>query len=535
MDTQQEKIIVKIPPPPITSLIFEGGGVKGIAYAGAYKTLKEQKGLLDKLHWVAGSSAGAMTALLVALDFTPDEIDFELSLVDFSEFAQPPPYGKLATINFIFKNINKISKNLNHGINDGKKLYYWVQKIVEKKLTSKEATFLDLKKKHDSQFPESSEALSEGLSGYKNLFVIVTNAFKNKTEIFSWETTPHLQIADAVLASMSIPGFFYVRYIDSKKRKIDWNPTQEKICTHEIIPYVDGGVLNNYPINIFRDYKYWLPEYYGLVKTHHFNPSSLGLRVDSEEEVLDLIDIRYQEVISVQAEITDKESGVNPRMLASSDWLISPKGILSMTNKFVTLLTSDLDKVQKYCQRTIAIRDCNIGTTQFNLSEADKDKLKESGRKSVNGFLNEFFKKNFFTEISYNNRLELEKDIITKDKLIKEINSLQNKDSYKREFLRLELENKYAKEALLKLNGKYSRFFKSDRDASTSKISQGISLDSQAMGITQGFTEKIEEVPYVETPILQHEASSSRGPDQPIIQLKEDDGVRKSFLRRLCC
>ncbi len=531
MDDQEEKIIIKIPSPPITSLVFEGGGVKGIAYAGAYKVLKEQAGLLDKLHWVAGSSAGAMTALLVALNFTSDEIDFELSLVNFSEFAQPPPYGKLAAINFIFKNINKISRNLNHGINDGKKLYCWVQNIVEKKLGNKVATFLDLKKKHDSQLPESSESLSEEFSEYKNLLVIVTNAFKNKTEIFSWETTPHLQIADAVLASMSIPGFFYVRYIDSEKQKIDWNPTREKIDSHKIIPYVDGGVLNNYPINIFRDYKYWLPEYYGLVKSHHFNPSSLGLRVDSEEEVLDLIDSRYQEVISTQAEITDKEFAVKPTLTPGR--LISPTKIFGMANKFITLLTSDLDKVQKYCQRTIAICDCNIGTTQFNLSEADKDKLKASGRKSVNGFLNEFFKKNSFKDISYNNRLELETDINAKRELIKILSSLKHKHTYERELLRLELEYKVSMEALLKLDGKYSKFFKSDRGASTSKIPQEVSLDSHAMG-TEEFSEKIEEVPCVKASTSQFEAISSCNPDEAIIQLKEDDG-QKSFFRRLCC
>lgn len=84
MDDQDEEIIIKIPLPPITSLVFEGGGVKGIAYAGAYKALKEEyPGLLDKLHWVAGSSAGAMTALLIALNFTPDEIEAELSSVNF--------------------------------------------------------------------------------------------------------------------------------------------------------------------------------------------------------------------------------------------------------------------------------------------------------------------------------------------------------------------------------------------------------------------------------------------------------------------
>ncbi len=56
-------------------------------------------------------------------------------------------------------------------------------------------------------------------------------------------------------------------------------------------------LLNNYPINIFRDYKYWPPEYYELVKSHNYNPSSLGICVDSKEEVLDLIDMRHHETI----------------------------------------------------------------------------------------------------------------------------------------------------------------------------------------------------------------------------------------------
>lgn len=536
MDDQEEKIIIKIPPPPITSLVFEGGGVKGIAYAGAYKALKEQVGLLDKLHWVAGSSAGAMTALLVALSFTPDEIDFELSLVNFSEFAQSPPYGKLATINFILKNTNKISKNLNHGINDGKKLYYWIQNIVEKKLGSKEATFLDLKKKSESQVSETYEVSSGEFSEYKNLFVIVTNALKNKTEIFSWETTPNLQIADAVLASMSIPGFFYVRYIDSEKRKIDWNPTREKISTRKIIPYVDGGVLNNYPINLFRNYRYWLPEYYGLVKSHHFNPSSLGIRVDSKEEVLDLIDIRHHEMISAPQENKAEAFEMQRRALSPSDWFISPTKILDMANKFVTLLTSDLNKVEQYCQRTIAIYDCDIQTTQFNLTEEDKNKLKESGRKSVNGFLNEFYKKTSFKEISYNNRSELEKDFTAKNELIKILSSLKHRHTHERELSRLNLECELSKAMLLKLDRKTSsKFFKNDIEASTSKAHLGVSLGSPAMeNTTQEFSEKIEETPCVKASTSQFEAASSCNPDEIIIQLKDDD-EQKSFLRRLCC
>lgn len=510
MDDQDREIIIKIPPPPITSLVFEGGGVKGIAYAGAYKALKEQAGLLDKLHWVAGSSAGAMTALLVALNFTPDEIDSELSLINFSEFAQPPPHGKLASINFILKNANKISKDLNHGINDGKNLYNWVQKIVEKKLGDKKASFLDLKIKHDRQFSKNSEGFSPeiGAFEYKNLLVVVTNALKNKAEIFSWETTPNLQIADAILTSMSIPGFFYVRYIDTEKRKIDWNPTQEKINTHEIIPYVDGGVLNNYPINIFRDYKYWLPEYYGLVKSHHFNPSSLGIRVDSKEEALDLIDIRQNVSIGMLQTAETKEFATKTKEIPPSDWFISPTQMLAMANKFVTLLTSDLNKVEQYCHRTISIYDCAIQTTQFDLTEEDKNKLKESGKTSVKEFLEKNFQRDSFKKFIYRNRTELEEDIKNKGKLIKILNNLNDKHAHAREILRLKLENQLTKEKLLELDKKSStKFFKNYTETSISR-SQPDVIASTATD-NQEFIEKNEEVSTVETSLLLDESSKA--------------------------
>src|SRR5215510_11726969 len=48
------------------NLVFEGGGVKGIAYAGALEVL-EQQNIMPDIKRVAGTSAGAITATLVAL------------------------------------------------------------------------------------------------------------------------------------------------------------------------------------------------------------------------------------------------------------------------------------------------------------------------------------------------------------------------------------------------------------------------------------------------------------------------------------
>ena len=51
------------------NLVFEGGGVKGIAYVGAMKVLKEE-GILPNIKRVGGTSAGAINATLFALGFT---------------------------------------------------------------------------------------------------------------------------------------------------------------------------------------------------------------------------------------------------------------------------------------------------------------------------------------------------------------------------------------------------------------------------------------------------------------------------------
>ena len=45
------------------NLVFEGGGVKGIAYIGAMQVLKD-KGILPAIERVGGTSAGAINATL---------------------------------------------------------------------------------------------------------------------------------------------------------------------------------------------------------------------------------------------------------------------------------------------------------------------------------------------------------------------------------------------------------------------------------------------------------------------------------------
>ena len=67
------------------NLVFEGGGVKGIAYVGAMQVLAE-RGLLNDIRRVGGTSAGAINALIFALGYDLAEQQGILRSTDFGKF-----------------------------------------------------------------------------------------------------------------------------------------------------------------------------------------------------------------------------------------------------------------------------------------------------------------------------------------------------------------------------------------------------------------------------------------------------------------
>lgn len=67
------------------NLVFEGGGVRGIAYTGALSAL-EQRGTLRQIERVGGTSVGAITALLVALNYSANEMKVILADLNIGQF-----------------------------------------------------------------------------------------------------------------------------------------------------------------------------------------------------------------------------------------------------------------------------------------------------------------------------------------------------------------------------------------------------------------------------------------------------------------
>jgi predicted acylesterase/phospholipase RssA len=84
----------RLKPEEIRYLALEGGGGKGFAYLGAIQVLEdiESVNVIARLAAVSGTSAGAITALMLALGMSAAEIEEELTgdAVDFNSFFDPP-------------------------------------------------------------------------------------------------------------------------------------------------------------------------------------------------------------------------------------------------------------------------------------------------------------------------------------------------------------------------------------------------------------------------------------------------------------
>ena len=186
---------------PYTNLVFEGGGVKGVAYAGALEEL-ESAGILAQVTAVAGTSAGAITAALVALGQTPAQLRETMLALDFGQFEDGGMEGPWRLVEHF-------------GWYRGDAFKHWMQAAVKARLGSPDATFADL-------------AADGGL----DLHVVATDLSVQMSQVFSAASSPDVAIADAVRMSMSIPLFFAA-------------------VTDAGSVYVDGGVVWNYPVEIF--------------------------------------------------------------------------------------------------------------------------------------------------------------------------------------------------------------------------------------------------------------------------------------------
>ncbi|MEA3558481.1 MAG: patatin-like phospholipase family protein [Candidatus Thermoplasmatota archaeon] len=113
--------------PDCIDLVFAGGGAKGVAHLGAIWAIDK---LGIKLKRVAGTSAGAITASIIAAGFSCDEILEELFSIDFLRLRDGfwdqklPRFAKIAAV------------SISYGMYEGEKLQSWVEELLSRKQAS---------------------------------------------------------------------------------------------------------------------------------------------------------------------------------------------------------------------------------------------------------------------------------------------------------------------------------------------------------------------------------------------------------------
>ena len=189
----------------VRALVFAGGGVRGLAFVGALQHLRDERGIdfgarAPAVRDVAGVSIGSVFALMIVLGYAVPEITEVGASLRYADMMNPNPVR-------IF--------NGELSIDDGTKLRAFVDGLLARKGYQADVTFSQL-------------LTCTGM----NMHVVVTDLTNASVVHLSASSHPHMPVAKAMVASMSLPLVFPPVTVDGHQ-------------------WADGGVMENFPIMRF--------------------------------------------------------------------------------------------------------------------------------------------------------------------------------------------------------------------------------------------------------------------------------------------
>lgn len=208
--------------PKIVNAVFEGGGVKGIALAGAVRAAENHCVAFNR---VAGTSSGSIVASLIAAGCKADELRAIIESTPFSSFLQRSPAFNVKLIGPFVRLL------LRKGLYSGDALEHWIGTIL---LAKGIRVFGDLP-------PGKLQIIASDITNGKLLVL--------PQDIAAYDVDPQrLPVAKAIRMSTSIPYFFDPVLVRQ--------PQRYKARVRARSSYiVDGGLLSNYPLWVFDDKK----------------------------------------------------------------------------------------------------------------------------------------------------------------------------------------------------------------------------------------------------------------------------------------
>jgi NTE family protein len=312
--------------------VFQGGGIKGLAIAGALLELAGNE-KLTVTRWVnvAGTSAGAIIAAYLAAGREAADLAALLDRAPFASFQDWGPGGRVlgGARNFVMR----------HGLARGEVFRRWFDDELGG------MTFADVAAPpgadgRPAEHPFRLRMVAADVTNHR-LLVLPDDLARYRLPGQSASIEPGaFKVADAVRMSLSIPFFFQpVQLVDAE--------------TGATATIVDGGTLSNFPVWLFD------------ASTRDPVRPTLGLRLIGGKPVG-----------------AGLKSAV--RMLGWPAQLVSDIS-QTQTSAWDTRFVTQSTRV-----RTCPVDAGDVGTTEFGLSKERRAQLLHGGRRAARAFLDGF-------------------------------------------------------------------------------------------------------------------------------------------------
>lgn len=386
-ETSPDKRVEREKRPPVQNVVFGGGGINNLAMVGALKSLDEH-GKLDALQRVAGTSYGGVIAALVAIGYSPDDIEKvlyeELSL---EQIADAPCNWDPTLFKFRGHNIglsSLISLFKNKGIYKGEAFVEIMGNLMADKLSEslKEMILLRigpanlarlaagfngsdvqmhnldvdsllerelnvlLKQFHIDDLKNITFAQLQMLKNefpslnVKELYLTGTKLSDTTLAVFSHKTKPDMSIVEALAIGMVYPGSFYPREYNGEY-------------------YVSGEIADSYPVSIFDSGEFLE---YGL-NDANVNPCTLGLLVENQDD----INARW-------GLLPEQHKDIN---------------LLKFIDRVIAGVHNRSERIHDVYQiNTIQILNPRHEQNQFKVTPEHRTKLIESGKQTMDDYMN---------------------------------------------------------------------------------------------------------------------------------------------------
>ncbi|RLD63634.1 MAG: hypothetical protein DRJ01_03225 [Bacteroidetes bacterium] len=305
-------------------LVLSGGGAKGIAHIGVIKALEENGIPID---YVAGTSMGAIIGGLYAIGLSPEEMKDLIKSDDFQKWA----FGKLEESDTYFFKLKEKNSSM-----------FEMKFTTDKDSVLKPILPTNIVPNHqmDLAFLKIySQASAIANYNFDSLFIpfrcVATDVYRNKATVFS-----HGLLSSSIRASMTFPFYF-------------------KPITIKNTLYFDGGMKNNFPVNIVEQ---------------DFNPDIIiGCKVAKNSPQPDEDDLytQLENMLMVKTDYSLPENGI----------LIEPnvKGVELMDfNKYNMLIKngydaalSKMDSIKNNIKRRVDINELNKKREKFKANSPE--------------------------------------------------------------------------------------------------------------------------------------------------------------------